>query len=107
MKMAIKLMLATAFLAAASGASADVIAPDVLIRDTAKDVLAAVKQDKDLRKGDQKKLLALVEVKILPHFDFERMTRMAVGMPWRSATAEQRQALIKEFRTLLVRIYTE
>ncbi len=99
-------LLPLTLLLMASGARADVQAPDALVRDTAKEVLAAVKQDKDIKSGSQKKVLDLVEAKVLPHFDFERMTRLAVGRPWRSATAEQRQSLVTEFRTLLVRTYT-
>lgn len=101
-----RMILALALSAVAASASADVKAPDVLIRETADEVIAAVKQDKDLRSGDQKKLLDLVEAKILPHFDFERMTRLAVGRPWKTATEDQRKALTTEFRTLLVRTYT-
>lgn len=79
--------------------------PDALIRDTVKEVLEVVKQDKDIKAGNQKKVLELVEAKVLPHFDFERMTRLAVGKGWRSATAGQRATLVSEFRTLLVRTY--
>ncbi len=106
MNKAFRLLLALALSLAALGASAEVKAPDALIRETADEVLTAVKHDKQLREGNQKKLLELVEAKILPHFDFEKMTRLAVGFPWRQATAEQRQALVGEFRTLLVRTYT-
>ncbi len=103
---AVKLLLALALTGAALVAHADVLAPDALIRQTADEVLNAVKHDKDLRAGDKKKVLDLVEAKVLPHFDFEKMTRMAVGRPWRTSTAEQQQALVTEFRTLLVRTYT-
>ncbi len=88
-------------------AHADVLAPDALIRTTVDDVLAAIKKDKDIQAGDQKKILALVEAKILPHFDFERMTQLAVGRPWRTATPEQKQSLVREFRNMLVRTYTK
>lgn len=87
-------------------AHADMPEPDVLVRDTANEVLAAVKQDKDIKSGNQQKVLDLVEAKVLPHFDFERMTRLTAGKSWRGATAEQRTALVAEFRTLLVRTYT-
>lgn len=106
MKRAIKLLLALALSTAALATHADALAPDALIRQTADEVLDAVKHDKDLRAGNKKKVLDLVEAKVLPHFDFEKMTRMAVGMPWRTATEAQHQALITEFRTLLVRTYT-
>ncbi len=88
-------------------AHADVLAPDALIKKTVDEVISAIKQDKEIQAGDQKKILALVESKILPHFDFERMTQLAVGRPWRTATPEQRQALVKEFRNMLVRTYTK
>jgi phospholipid transport system substrate-binding protein len=94
-------------LCAASGARADVPEPDVLIKDTVREVLDIVRADKELRAGNQKKLLELVDAKVLPHFNFERMTRLAVGKAWRSATPEQKQALVTEFRTLLVRTYTK
>ena len=87
------------------GAHADIIAPDVLIKNTAQEVLTIVKQDKDIRAGDKKKILALVDAKVLPHFDFDRMTRQAVGKGWRKATPEQQKTLIAEFRNLLVRTY--
>ncbi len=106
MRMVTRVLLACTLSAAALAARADVTPPDQLIRDTAAEVIATVKADKDLRNGNQQKMLALVEAKIHPHFDFEKMTRLAVGRPWRTATAEQRQALVTEFRTLLVRTYT-
>lgn len=94
------------FSVAAMGASADMPDPDVLIKDTVKDVLEIVKTDKDIQAGDQTKILALVDAKVLPHFDFVRMTRLAVGRGWRKATPEQREQLVHEFRNLLVRTYT-
>jgi phospholipid transport system substrate-binding protein len=93
-------------LSGAAGARAQMQEPDALIRDTVKEVLEVVKQDRDIKAGNQKKILELVDAKVLPHFDFERMTRLAVGRGWRSATAEQRATLVAEFRTLLVRTYT-
>ena len=92
---------------AASNVRADVPEPDVLIKNTVQDVLAIVKQDKDIQAGNQKKILDLVDAKVLPHFDFERMTRLAVGKNWRTATPEQKQTLVTEFRNLLVRTYTK
>lgn len=88
-------------------AQAEVLAPDVLIKNTVDDVIAVIRQDKDIQAGDQKKILALVDAKVLPHFDFERMTQLAVGRPWRTATPEQKQALVREFRNMLVRTYTK
>lgn len=89
------------------GARADVPDPDVLIKNTVREVLDVVRKDKELRSGNQKKLLALVDEKVLPNFDFERMTKLAVGKSWRTATPEQKQALMSEFRILLVRTYTK
>jgi phospholipid transport system substrate-binding protein len=92
---------------AAGVAQAEVVAPDVLIRATVQDVVAIVKQDKDIQAGNQKKILELVDAKVLPHFDFTRMTQLAVGKHWRTATAEQKKTLSTEFRNMLVRTYTK
>ena len=81
-------------------------APDALVKSVADDVLRIVRQDRELRAGDTSKMAELIEEKIVPHFDFERMTRLAVGRSWREATPEQRKTLVDEFRTLLVRSYS-
>jgi len=88
-------------------AQAEAVAPDALIRATVDDVVTIVKQDKDIQAGNQKKILALVDAKVLPHFDFTRMTQLAVGKHWRGASAEQKAALTTEFRNMLVRTYTK
>ncbi len=106
MKRIMALLFGLLLSATAMGASADMPDPDVLIRSTVDDVLKIVKTDKDIQAGNQQKILALVDAKVLPHFDFERMTRLAVGRGWRRATPEQRQQLVDQFRTLLVRTYT-
>jgi phospholipid transport system substrate-binding protein len=80
--------------------------PDVLARTTTQEVLAILKQDKDIQNGNLSKVYALVEAKILPNFDFNRMTQLAVGKHWPRATAKQKQALVTEFRNLLVRTYS-
>ena len=80
--------------------------PDVLARATTQEVLAILKKDKDLRNGDLAKVYQLVEAKILPNFDFNRMTQLAVGKHWPRATAKQKEALVTEFRNLLVRTYS-
>lgn len=102
-----KTILVVSMCCAAVMARADVVAPDVLIRSTVQDVIAVIKQDKDIQAGDQKKIIALVDAKVLPHFDFARMTQLAVGKHWRTATPEQKQALVTEFRNMLVRTYTK
>jgi phospholipid transport system substrate-binding protein len=76
-------------------------APDALVKATVDDVLAVIKQNKD-----KQALRALAEQKVLPHFDFKRMTQLAVGASWRQANAAQQQALENGFRTLLVNTYT-
>ncbi len=80
--------------------------PDVLARTTTQEVLAILKQDKDIQNGNQSKVYQLVEAKILPNFDFNRMTQLAVGKHWPRATAKQKQELVTEFRNLLVRTYS-
>ena len=84
----------------------DAQAPDALVKDVTQDVIAIVKQDKDIQSGNTKKTIALVEQKVLPHFNFTRMTALAMGVNWRKATPDQQQMLIDQFRTLLVRTYS-
>ncbi|CAN4266302.1 Ttg2D ABC-type transport system involved in resistance to organic solvents, auxiliary component [Methylophilaceae bacterium] len=81
------------------------MAPDVLVKQTADDVLAIVKNDKDIQAGNQQKLFAVVEEKILPNFDFDRVCRMVLGKNWKSASPEQQALFQKEFRSLLLRTY--
>lgn len=88
-------------------ARAETMAPDELIRTTVHDVLELINKDKRGNDTSHKKLLEFIDTRILPHFDFERMTKLAVGRPWRTATPEQKAALVAEFRTLLVRTYTK
>lgn len=80
--------------------------PDELIKKTANEVLTIIKQDKEIQAGNKKKIKEVIEVKVLPHFDFTRMTRLAVGRFWKQATPEQQQSLVSEFKTLLVRTYS-
>jgi phospholipid transport system substrate-binding protein len=80
-------------------------APDVLIKEVSTDVIDAVKADKSIQAGDVQKVIALVDTKVLPYFNFQRMTALAVGKNWRQATPEQQKALQNEFKTLLVRTY--
>lgn len=101
---AIALTIATAL--AGSALAAPDTAPDALVRTSIDEVVAIIKADKALQGGNQQKLHALVEEKVLPHFDFARMTRLAVGRSWAQATDAQKEALIREFRTLLVRTYS-
>jgi len=79
--------------------------PDVLARTTTQEVLAILKQDKELQNGNLSKVHQLVEAKILPNFDFNRMTQLVIGKHWPRASAKQKQALVTQFRNLLVRTY--
>jgi phospholipid transport system substrate-binding protein len=81
-------------------------APDVLVKRISQDVMESAKNDKDIQGGNQKKVLELVEAKILPHVDFQRMTALAAGRFWREATPEQQKQLVTEFRALLVYTYS-
>jgi phospholipid transport system substrate-binding protein len=91
---------------AINGTYAVATSPDAFVTETVREVQQIVRQDPALQAGDKQKTLDLVEKKILPHFDFERMTMLAVGKDWQRATPEQRQALVSGFRTLLVRTYS-
>ena len=91
---------------AASGALANEEAPDAMIRKVTDDVLNIVRQDKDIRSGNTKKAIELVEAKVLPNFNFQRMTALAMGRDWNKANAEQKKRLTDEFKTLLVRTYS-
>lgn len=99
-----KLLISTGLMLNITLATAEV-APDALVKQTAEEVLSIVKTDKDIQAGDQQKIFAIAEEKILPNFDFERVCRMVLGKNWRSASADQQTAFKKEFRSLLLRTY--
>ncbi|MHB1215053.1 MAG: MlaC/ttg2D family ABC transporter substrate-binding protein [Thiobacillus sp.] len=80
--------------------------PDVLARTTMQEVISILKQDKELQSGNLTKVHQLVEAKILPNFDFNRMTQLVLGRHWPGATAKQKQELVTQFRNLLVRTYS-
>lgn len=98
-------ILAAALLAAVPSRAADPLAPDALARQVTDDVLAVLRSDKDIQSGNVNKVVDLVEKKVLPHFNFVRMTQIAVGRNWRQASPEQQKALVNEFRALLVHTY--
>ena len=79
--------------------------PDALVKRTAEDVMAIVKNDKDIQAGNQDKIFALAEEKILPNFNFDRVSRLVLGKNWTKATPDQKAAFQTEFRTLLLRTY--
>ncbi len=97
-------LLVLGLLAVAPQVRADV-EPDELARTTTSEVIRIVSTDRDLKKGNSKKVYDLVEAKILPHFDFTQMTRLAVGTNWKQATSSQQTALVEQFQALLVRTY--
>lgn len=98
-------MLAACFLASAPAWAQDAIAPDALAKSVTEEVLAVLQSDKDIQAGNTKKVVDLVEKKVLPYFDFVRMTRLAVGPNWRQASSDQQKSLVSEFRALLVQTY--
>ena len=101
----IVLSLAVSFFLPA-GARAQDLAPDELVRKVTADVLDAIKADKQLQAGDRKKALALAEQKILPHVDFREAAKLATGKAWQTASPEQQDRIVSEFRSMLVRIYS-
>ena len=82
------------------------LAPDRLVDKTVKEVIDIIQKDEALRNGDREKMFDLIETKILPHFNFTRMTQLATGQHWSKAQPEQQNKIVDEFRTLLVRTYS-
>ena len=81
-------------------------APDALVKRVAEDALSSIRADKELQAGNPAKVKQLIEIKLVPYFDTARMTALAVGRNWRSATPEQQKRLTEEFQTLLIRTYS-
>jgi phospholipid transport system substrate-binding protein len=81
-------------------------APDELVKQVSEEVLQIVRTDPRVQAGDRARIREVLDTKLAPHFDFARMTALAVGRGWREATPDQRKALIEQFRTLLERTYT-
>ena len=96
---------AVTMVVAVAAAQAQQQAPDALIRQLSTEVIDTVKNDKAIQAGDINKIIALVDAKVMPHVNFQRMTASAVGRNWRNATPEQQKRLQEEFKTLLVRTY--
>ncbi len=97
-------VLSVMLMAGSSVALAEVSAEE-LVKRTADDVLNTIKNDKDIQAGNQQKIFALAEEKILPNFDFDRVCRMVLGKNWKAASPEQQALFQKEFRSLLLRTY--
>ena len=80
--------------------------PDAMVKRVSQEVLTIIKSDPKVQAGDQARIREVVETKLLPNFDFERLTALAMGRNWRQATPEQQKQLVEQFRTLLVRTYS-
>lgn len=100
------LVTVVAAMALPAVAAAPDVAPDKMILNVSTEVLDALRNDPAIKKGDFDRVQKLVNEHILPYVDFDKMTRLAVGRAWRGATAEQRSALIEQFRQLLMRTYS-
>lgn len=99
--------LLAGFVALSSSAFAiDTTKPDVMIKELSDDLINTVKADKAIQGGDQKRVFELVDTKVMPYVNFQRMTALTVGRYWKQATPEQQGQLQKEFKTLLVRTYS-
>jgi len=86
--------------------SAQETGPEELVKKITSEVMDAIQSDKALAAGDRQKAIKLAEEKILPHVDFEEATRLAVGRGWKQANPEQQKKLVSEFRSMLVRTYS-
>jgi len=100
-----KIMLLLSFLLTVESGAQE-LRPDDLVRKLTADVLDTIKADKQLQAGDRRKMLALAEQKILPHVDFREATQLAMGRSWYIATPAQQDQVVNEFRSMLVRIYS-
>ncbi|SRR5665647_198798 len=105
MKSFTQFLLGLTMMGLAASSVAEITPPDVLVKHTAEEVLEIVKKDKDIQAGDQKKIFALAEEKILPHFDFERISQLVLGRYWTRASKDQKEAFEREFRSLMLRTY--
>lgn len=86
-------------------APAEVTPPDELVKSVTLETLEIVSKDQEIQAGNVEKIIGLVEAKVLPHFSFDSMTALAMGVNWRKATPEQKAKLVEQFKTLLVRTY--
>lgn len=99
-------LLLAAFFLAAGSASAQQEAPDALVKRVSNEILELAKTDKQVQAGNQQRIMEVVQAKVIPHVNFQRMTAMAAGRFWREATPEQQAALTNEFRALLIYTYS-
>lgn len=101
----ILLMVVISFVAFPAWSNNPDLSPDKLVERTVQEVVGIMQKDDDLKSGNKEKLLNLIETKILPHFNFVRMTQLAMAQHWPTASSDQQNMLVDEFRTLLVRTY--
>ena len=102
-------VLLSSLLLIAGGVSAQAVdqsTPDGLIKTVVSEVMASVKSDPEIQKGNIPRIVDLVEKKIVPYTDMRRTTEMAMGPNWKKATPEQQTQLISEFKNLLIRTYS-
>jgi len=98
--------LALTTLAVVPLARAEAVAADVFVRALSTEVIDAVKADKAIQGGDVSRIRSLVDAKVMPHVNFQRMTAMSIGPQWRSASPEQQKRLLEEFKTLMINTYS-
>ena len=101
----LRLLLIFLIFFVSAAVAAPEVPPDELAKRTTEEVLTILRQNSEIKQNRQK-LFALIDAKVLPHFDFTHMTKLAVGKNWMSIKPQQQQMLVKEFRTLLVRTYS-
>ncbi|MGE5641262.1 MAG: phospholipid-binding protein MlaC [Clostridia bacterium] len=99
------LLLGAALLLSGAAAAQDTTPPDVLVKNVTLEVVDLIAKDRDIKNGNRAKLVEVIEQKVLPHFNFQSMTALAMGQQWNKANADQKKRLVDEFRTLLVRTY--
>jgi phospholipid transport system substrate-binding protein len=97
-------MIGTTFLAPALRAEPQ--SPDAFVRQISAGVIDAVKADKAIQSGDVNRIRGLVDAKVMPFVNFQRMTASSVGPQWRNATPEQQKRMFEEFQTLMVNTYS-
>jgi phospholipid transport system substrate-binding protein len=98
-------LLVAALWLAGPAAAQENLAPDALVKNVTLEVVELIARDKEIQSGNRAKLIALIEARVLPHFNFSSMTALAMGQSWNKASPEQKKRLTEEFRILLVRTY--
>ena len=99
------LALLTVALLPAAAAAQNVVSPDALVKSVTQEVVDLISKDQEIKSGSRAKLVAVIEEKVLPHFNFTAMTALAMGQNWGKASPEQKKQLTEAFKTLLVRTY--